>query len=63
VPSSLAGDVRTVRLAVRTRQSHRRAMRTWLLPPSTLRMVSGRWVAALDGLADARPGRRLRAAR
>jgi hypothetical protein len=63
VPSSLAGDVRTVRLAVRTRQSHRRAMRAWLLPPSTLRMVSGRWVAALDGLADARPGRRLRAAR
>ncbi len=54
---SLATDLRTIRTALRHRQSRRRTVRTLLLPPSTVRAISTWWADAIDTLDDRGPSR------
>jgi len=56
-PTSMATDVRTVRMALRGRQSRRRGIRARLLPPSTVGRAAARWSAAIDNLDEIRPAR------
>jgi transglutaminase-like putative cysteine protease len=58
--TSLAADLRAIRIALRHRQSRRRTARSLLLPPSTMRALATWWSGAIDTLDDVRPGRVLR---
>jgi transglutaminase-like putative cysteine protease len=57
VTASLAADVRTIRTALRRRQSRHRGLRAVLIPPSTMRWIANRWSAMADNLEDVRPVR------
>jgi len=55
--TSLAADVKAIRMALRRRQSRRQGVRALLVPPSTVRWAASWWAGVADNLDDVRPGR------